>query len=275
MKKKHQQRLPHYLANNSVLISIAIIISSLIISLGILYVSSGLHSIFKSVSSILPQIPEYTPIMEISDYTNIENVFNSQPKMSYNREARYLLVEISDLDCVNCARFHGFQKNNKSSFEKFLEDFVRPGLLSYMFIDSQSIGEISKHMAIYCAGEQKTRSFFDYKSLLYKNYEQKIDEEKLTAYASKLNLKITDFQNCLKSGKYKERIDKLTTFAQNVLAVTGTPTFILYKVETQKVIDQNEKRGEKKIYIQIDQIKGNVDYDTTFYPFLKKYILNL
>ncbi|BDQ05087.1 MAG: hypothetical protein KatS3mg084_0605 [Candidatus Dojkabacteria bacterium] len=258
--------------NKNFLLSISILLIGVFISSAVLAVGGGFQDLGRKIDSLLPKFPYYGSIKEISDYSKIENVLSSQPSLSYNSKAKFVIVESSDFDCPNCARFHGYQSPVKSSFEKMFEDFVRPGVMDYIFIDLQFLKGPEKHIAAYCAGEQNPKSFFEYKELMYKNFDENFDEARATTYAALVRLDTNKFVECFRSQKYLDRIKNLSNFNSNQLQATSTPTFTIFKIEEKEVINPDNTKQIQKFYTQLGRIVGNANYETTMKPQIEEMI---
>src|SRR5207248_2330445 len=74
-----------------------------------------------------------------------------------------------------------------------------------------------------CANEQN--KFWDYHDLLFKNQDQ-LDKENLLTYAKQLNLDMKNFQPCVESAKYAQRVQD-DVQAGDLLGISGTPTFFI------------------------------------------------
>ncbi len=258
--------------NKNVLISLSILVASVFVASAILAVGGGFQDMGKKIDALLPKFPSYGAVKPISDYSSISAVLSAQPYLSYNSKAKFVIVESSDFDCPNCARFHGYQSPSKSSFDKLFEDFIRPGVMDYVFVDLQFLKGPEKHIAAYCAGEQNPRSFFEYKELMYKNFDENFDETAATKYAAQLRLDTNKFADCFRSQRYLDRIKNLSNFNSNQLQATSTPTFTILKIEEKEVINPDNTKEIQKFYTQLGRIVGNANYETTIKPQIEEMI---
>ena len=275
VKQSLRARINSLVRHFDQVLSLSIIFSSVLVSFGIIYASLGRQGFVEKFTEVIPRVPEYRFISELSDqdYNDISKVINSQPRISYNPAARYVLVESSDLDCPNCAKFHGFglDDKSKSSFERLKKDFIVKGKLEYVFVDSQFLKDARKHNAMYCAGEQRAKAFFDYGLRLYELIDREFTDELASSIAVQLGLDGNKILECIKSNKYEDRIKKLTSFNSNVLGINGTPVFTLFEIQEQEIVGTDDKIQTIKTYQKLEQIVGNVDYKTTLKPALSKY----
>ncbi len=258
--------------NKNVLISISVLLAGVFVASAILSVGGGFQDISKKIDALIPKFPSYGSIKPIPDYSSISVVFSAQPYISYNSKAQFVIVESSDFDCPNCAKFHGYQSPSKSSFEKMFEDFIRPGVMDYIFVDLQFLKGPEKHIAAYCAGEQNPKSFFEYKALMYKNFDENFDEATATKYAALVRLDTNKFVDCFRSQKYLDRIKNLSEFNSSQIQATSTPTFTIFKIEEKEVINPDNTKEIQKFYTRLGQIVGNANYETTVKPRIEEMI---
>lgn len=259
--------------NSSLLLSLSIFFVGLIISFSILHVTGGFNSINKYLFNTFLNQPNYGSFSPISNYQDLAEIIKAQPLISYNKQAKYLLIESSDLDCPNCANFHVSQNKLKpSSFDKLLDEFISTGKINYSFIDLNILKGPDKHIAIYCAAEQNPKKLFEYKKMLYDNYKEDFNADKAYIYANNLKLNVQKFKECYESKRYANRVKELSNFNSNILDITSTPTFTIYKIDYKEAIDQQNQKRLLIEYTKIDQIIGNVDYELTMRPKLKEII---
>lgn len=137
--------------------------------------------------------------------------------------------EFSDFQCPFC---RNFVEDVEPQVEN---DYVATGkvfftYVPYSFIDDITTEKESKNAAqsAYCAGDQG--KFWQYHDLLFANQTNEnvgdFTVRRLKAFAVKLSLDKTNFNSCLDSGKYKQRVldDRKTGDAKGV---TSTPTFFV------------------------------------------------
>ncbi len=252
--------------------SVSIIGFSVLVSLAILWASGGISYMFGSLYRFVPKFPTVRGASDVKDYNDLVGLLDSQPMLSFKSKNPYVLVETSDLDCINCARFHGYGASQQSTFSKVKADFIENGKMDYIFVDSQSLGEIVKHTALYCAGEQKPSAFFDYKEKEYQGYGNKFDIAKEKNTIKGMGLNAAKFEDCVNSKKYEDRVKKLTGATGSLMNIQATPTFLLYKIENQEVKKLDGKTEIKRLPTLVTTIRGNVDYESSIKPELSKYL---
>ena len=266
---KHKTTRP----NNSIFLSVSILLCAVFISFGVVYASGGFNVMYRGLTSLFPKFPNYQKIQDISDYSSAETVLPNQPKLSYASNVKYIIVESSDFDCSNCASFHGYKSTDgNSSYKKLKRDYIETGLVDYIFTDQQFLRGPEKHIAAYCAAEQSSSAFFEYKEQLYINYDQNFDLAKALNYANSLRLDGNKFQECFNSKKYQDRVKGLSQFNSSVLQASSTPTFTIMKVEDKEVVKPDGSREVRRFYTKVDQIVGNANYELTIKPKLDEIL---
>ncbi len=135
------------------------------------------------------------------------------------------IVEYADFQCPYCQRFW------QETEAKIISTYVETGKV---YFESRSMGSFigpesgAAAEAAYCAGDQGR--YWEYHDLLYKNLLGEnvgsFAEPNLLKFAQTLNLNMTQFKDCLSSGKYKDRIQQ--DYDDAVAAgVRGTPSFLI------------------------------------------------
>lgn len=265
-----------YNPQGAVYTSLATVIGSLLIAIIICWVGGFWAFTWNGFLNILPRQAKYNSVKEVSDFESIEKVFDAQPWLTYKftGNSSYIFVEVSDLDCINCANFHGYN-GATDSYKKMVDDFVAPGKMDYIFIDKQSLGEIAKHQSFYCVAEQNASKAHEYKDIMYKNFGQTFDLAKAKEQISNQtkggskDFDLNKFDECVTTGKYKDRVTKLTNFASSKLNVSGTPTFLIFKVTNKEVKTIDNKTEIRKDFTEVGRQTGNLDYDIYTKPFIE------
>lgn len=128
------------------------------------------------------------------------------------------LVEFSDFECPYCGRHF-------PTLVKILSDYAGKVRLVYKHFplpfhkNSQKAAEASE-----CASEQGR--FWEYHDKLFENQASGFSIDKFKQWAKDLNLNSSQFNNCLDSGKYSQKVQADLNEGQQ-RGVTGTPaTFI-------------------------------------------------
>jgi protein-disulfide isomerase len=142
-----------------------------------------------------------------------------------DKNARIVLVEFSDYQCPFCARF---VSETSPQIDK---EYIQSGKVKYVFrnlpLTSIHANAFKAAEAAACAGDQN--KFWEMHDRLYKN-QQKIALSDLSSHAESIGLDKAQFDQCLASDKYAEKIRKDMAEA-NKVGVTGTPTFFVAVVD--------------------------------------------
>lgn len=253
----------------SLLISLSILASAFFICFGILFISGGLSLLASKAWHAVPKFPKFQALKELKkDQSNVEDVLSSQPKVSFSRKTKYVLVESSSMSCLTCANMYGYN-GNKSEYDKLIRDFVESRKLDYTWIDNSTTGTVdkSKHSALYCVAEQSTKKFFEYKKSLYKNYKASFDIETAKKDVKSLGIDQKKFEDCINSKKYEERVNLLTQLSTE-LGTASNPTFYLYKVEDKEIETIDKKKEVRTVATLVGSIAGKTNYDIDIKPAL-------
>ncbi len=166
---------------------------------------------------------------------------------------KVVLLEYSDLECPFCKKFH------TETMDKIYEKYAGKISIAYRHYPLPFHKRAPKEAeATLCARELGGQ-------VVYKNYISKIfeltggndtlDPESLNTTATGLGLNVTDFKNCVSSGKYAAQVEVDIADGGDV-GVQGTPnTFVLLKDGNDyKIITMiNGARDEKYVSKVIDQ----------------------
>lgn len=147
-----------------------------------------------------------------------------------NPDANISLIEYSDFECPFCQRFHPTPETIVNEYDGEVNWVYRHYPLSFHNPAATLEAEASE-----CAGEQGGNDFFwKYAKLIYDKTPgngRGIDKSDLVAMAGELNLNEDTFEECLNSGKFRDRINR--DFQNgSLLGVTGTPATFIVNHET-------------------------------------------
>ena len=173
---------------------------------------------------------------------NFKPVEVSQDKSTGNADAPVVVVEYGDYQCPGCGRFA------KSVKPKIVEEFVNTGQVRFVFRSFQFIGEESQWAAeaAECANEQG--KFWEFYEKLYSEQAGEnvgaFRKENLERFAGEIGLQTEQFNKCLASGKFTEKVKTETLEAEN-LGLRGTPSLFVngelvedgakYEILSQKI----------------------------------------
>ena len=156
--------------------------------------------------------------------TKAEPVETSQDKSMGEVDAPVVVVEYGDYQCPACGRFASTVK------PKIVEEFVKTGKVRFVFRSFQFIGEESQWAAeaAECANEQG--KFWEFYDKLYSSQAGEnagaFRKENLEGFAAELGLQTEQFNQCLASGKYTDKVKAETLEAQN-LGLRSTPSVLV------------------------------------------------
>ena len=130
--------------------------------------------------------------------------------------AKLTIVEFGDFGCPYSQQVAAPLRTLMEAHQDQVRLIYRHYPIVSLHPDSEQAAEASE-----CAGEQG--QFWAMYDKLYQNqHAQKFND--LMRYAQELNLNGKQFQDCLTSGKYRDRIDRDLREAE-VLGLSGTPSF--------------------------------------------------
>lgn len=149
-------------------------------------------------------------------------------------DAKLTIIEFGDYQCPKC--YSWFTKE-KPTIES---QYITPGKANLIFVDLSFLGADSDSAVIasYCADEQG--KYWQYHNKLYSSQggigSGWASTENLKKFATDLGLDLTQFNSCLDSGKYSDRIKHNLSVASSAGA-QGTPTFLIVgpNGETEKI----------------------------------------
>ncbi len=135
------------------------------------------------------------------------------------------VVEFSDYQCPFCAQFA------EETEPLIVKDYVETGKVYFVyrsfgnFIGAESTAAAE---AAYCAGEQN--KYWEYHDILFANHtgENVGDylDKRLTAFAESLGLNMGEFEQCMRSNKFADRIEQDRVDGTQA-GVQGTPGFLI------------------------------------------------
>ena len=156
-----------------------------------------------------------------------------------DQKASVTFIEYADYQCPFCTSFF------KETEPLLIKDYVDKGNVKmvykdFAFLDQFAGGKNESHLAAEaaaCAADQG--KFWDYHDLIFKTEiadqqanpgksenNGNLNVEKLESLAQELGLNKNQFNSCLESNKYKDKIQKEVVEAQ-ALGVKATPTFFI------------------------------------------------
>ena len=138
------------------------------------------------------------------------------------------ILEWGDYQCTYCYKFH------QNTLNVISEDFVKDGKVRIVFKDFPLNGPDSQlaAQASYCAEDQG--KYWEYHDELYKNWGGErtgwITRDSLERFANTVHLDITEFNECMDSEKYHQRVTELHEFGKEI-GIDATPSFLIFNDE--------------------------------------------
>lgn len=187
---------------NSYLIPLAIVIAGLIIAGAIVYTKSPQQKV-----ELPKQKAETKTGFTISDKDHVRG----------NPEAKVTVVEFSDFQCPFCARFHPTVKQILENYPDQVRWVYKHFPLEQIHQQARPAAEASE-----CVFEQKgNEGFWQFADGLFEN-QSMLGESLYKELAGNLGLNLDQFNNCLSSRKYKDKVE--ADYQEGIKAgVRGTP----------------------------------------------------
>ena len=183
---------------------------------------------FASYQSNLLEMHDRDRYMEniiASQQSSLVNLENGSPPLG-SESAPITIVKFGDYQCEAC---HHWFHNTRSTV---IENYIETGKAKLVFIDLPFLGRdsMTSAQASYCAEDQG--KYWEYHSMLYTFQEIEAydsgwaDRDRLNAFASSLDMNMDEFNECMDSSKYKNRVK--ANYDEAVRnGVQSTPTFII------------------------------------------------
>jgi len=142
-----------------------------------------------------------------------------------SESAPITIVEFGDYQCEACyAWFH-------TTRDTLIDNYIETGKAKLLFVDLPFLGRDSPMaaQASYCAEDQG--QYWEYHEMLYTFQDGHpdsgwADRDRLNSFAFSLDMNIDEFNDCMDSSKYKNRVK--ANYDEAVKnAVQSTPTFII------------------------------------------------
>lgn len=135
--------------------------------------------------------------------------------------AKIIFVEYGDFNCGYCRKFA------QEIFPKIKEKYIDTGVVKFFWKDFVIFGDDSMLLAeaVHCAGDQG--KFFEMHDKIFANTIQGLSTDALAStLARSLDLNMSEFNDCLATGKYTSKVQQSTQEAAD-LGFEGTPTSVI------------------------------------------------
>jgi len=154
-----------------------------------------------------------------------------------NPDAPITILEWGDYQCTYCYKFH------QSSLNVIYEDYIQTGKVKLVFKDFPLNGEDSVlgAQATHCANVQN--KFWEFHNELYDNWKGErtgwITRESLSEFAKNIELDVEQFDNCLESLTYLDKVFTNHEFGKEI-GIDATPSFLVFNDEKMIKIRGNQ-----------------------------------
>ena len=160
-----------------------------------------------------------------SQQSSLVNLENGSPPLG-SESAPITIVKFGDYQCEAC--YYWFH-NTRSTL---IDNYIETGKAKLVFMDLPFLGRdsVTAAQASYCAEDQG--KYWEYHTMLYTFQEVEAydsgwaDRDRLNSFASSLNMNMDEFNECMDSSKYKNRVKANFDEAMKNDA-KSTPTFII------------------------------------------------
>lgn len=218
---------------------IAIIIGAIIIGVTNLIGPSG----GSSTSNILTPTKSPNEVAnELEEFPQVKTTLDDDPVLGNKETAQIAIIEFTDYECSFCKRH--FSSVHKELIKKYVDTGKAIIVMRDMPINRHDPLATFEAMAGECVqesgGDQK---YFDLHDLIFSNTASGgngLTEDQIYQFVEDIGLNSNTIQECIKSEKFKDEIQKDITDAQE-LEITGTPGFIVGR------FDENGNVEGKKI----------------------------
>jgi len=171
--------------------------------------------------------PTLNPTNGENDLTKTYLMNNGSPIIG-NHNADITIVEFGDYQCTFCYKFH------QETLNDIKINFIDSGKVNYVYRDFPLNGydSVLAAEATYCANEQG--DYWGYHNILFDNWAGEktgwINMGSLKEFGSKIGLNITEFENCLNSHKYYQKVVDNENYAKRI-GINATPYFLIFNNE--------------------------------------------
>lgn len=224
--------------NKRLVVSVTFVILVIVVAISFSSYQADLlekHDKTKYLEKIAAKQQAY--LESISVDANIVNLENGSPPLG-PESAPITIVEFGDYQCEFCA--HWFHNTR----DTLINNYIETGKAKLIFVDLAMLGRDSLKTAeaSYCAEDQE--KYWKYHAMLYTFQEGEnsgwADRDRLNSFAFSLDMNMDEFNDCMDSSKYKNRVK--ANYDEAVKnGVQSTPTFIIISTDTREtVLDTTE-----------------------------------
>ena len=201
--------------NKKLVVSVAFVILVIVVGIS-----------FSAYQAQLAEMHDKTKYLEkiATKQPSIVNLENGSPALG-SESAPITIIEFGDYQCEACyAWFHNTR-------DTLIDNYIETGKAKLIFVDLPFLGRDSPTaaQASYCAEDQG--QYWEYHTMLYTFQDGHpdsgwADRDRLNSFAFSLDMNIDEFNDCMDSSKYKNRVK--ANYDEAVKNdVQSTPTFII------------------------------------------------
>jgi protein-disulfide isomerase len=132
-----------------------------------------------------------------------------------NPEAPVTIIEYASHLCGHCANFH------LQTLPLIMDKYIKTGKVKLIL---RLLSPMELSQAVICAQEQG--AFWEFNEYLFEHVRELKSKEDLKAIATTLGLNQENFNQCLNTGKYKDKAMEWFNQAKEA-GIKGTPTFFI------------------------------------------------
>jgi len=201
--------------NKRLVVSVAFVILIIVVAIS-----------FSSYQANLLEMHDKTKYLEkiAAKQSPLLNLENGSPPLG-PESAPITIVEFGDYQCEACyAWFHNTR-------DTLIDNYIETGKAKLIFVDLPFLGRDSPKAAhaSYCAEDQE--KYWEYHTILYTFQDGHsdsgwADRDRLNSFAFSLDMNMDEFNECMDSSKYKQRVKANYNDAVKNDA-NSTPTFII------------------------------------------------
>lgn len=189
---------------------------------------------------------EPTPTPIASSENAKELTLASDLSVQGDASAGLIMYEFSDFECPYCSRFDSLARPD------IYNNYIATGKMKAVFVDfPMPFHEYAQKAAesTWCAKEQN--KYWEMHGILFAKQEGGAEDalsvDNIKTYAKDLGLNVNQFNDCLDSGKYYDRVRENFDLSSSI-GVSGTPTVVIakksnIKIDPSYVVSELEKNN--------------------------------
>ena len=197
----------------------------LVVSVAFVVIVAVVIISFSTYYATLLETQKFAQDKFIASQQTAQQEFKNGSPILGSESAPITIVEFGDYQCEACyAWFHNTR-------DTLIDNYIETGKAKLVFVDLPFLGRDSPKaaQASYCAEDQG--QYWEYHTMLYTFQDGHpdsgwADRDRLNSFAFSLDMNIDEFNECMNSSKYKQRVNANYNEAVRN-GVQQTPTFII------------------------------------------------